>query len=113
MKTVLLALICMASFNTNAQSSDSVVTSLIEAKIQVISDYLDKKEHSLQKISEAVAFLTELTGIASEADGKYYGQYHPTVKDKEAWANWVLLNKQYLFWDKEIKSIILYKKIKI
>lgn len=112
MKTVFLLLIAMASIKVSAQSIDSIAVKMVEANAQVISNYLNKKESSLQKIADAVAFFTELTGISSEADGTYYGQYHPTVKDLEAWNKWLLLNRQYLFWDKEIKYIILYKKVR-
>ena len=43
-----------------AQPADSTVGKLIDAHLQVISNYLDKKESSLQKISGAVSFFTEL-----------------------------------------------------
>lgn len=112
MKTIFSLAISILSLNLAAQPADSTVAKLVGANLQVISNYLDKKEHSLQKISETVSFFTELTGITSEADGTYYGQYHPTARDLDAWRRWFLLNKDYLFWDKEIKSIILYKKVK-
>ena len=95
-----------------ANPPDSTVAKLIDANLQVLTNYLDKKDNSLQKVSEAVSFFTELTGIASEADGTYYGQFHPSARDLDAWKRWFLLNKDYLFWDKEIQSVILYKKIK-
>lgn len=112
MKTFFVLTICMISLHLGAQPSDTTVAKLVESHLQVISNYLDKKENALQMISETVNFFTELTGIASEADGTYYGQYHPTAKDLEAWRRWFLLNKDYLFWDKELKSIILYKKVR-
>jgi hypothetical protein len=112
MKTTFVLAFCILSLKILAQPPDSTVTKLVDANLQVVKNYLDKKEKSLQKISEAVSFFTDLTGIASEADGSYYGQFHPSASDLDAWKKWFLLNKDYLFWDKEIQSIILYKKIK-
>jgi hypothetical protein len=112
MKTFFVFTVCMTSLHLKAQPGDSTVAKLVASNFQVISNFLNKKENSLQKISETVSFFTELTGIASEADGTYYGQYHPTAKDLDAWIKWFVLNKDYLFWDKELKSIILYKKVK-
>lgn len=95
-----------------AQQQDSTVSKVVRSNLTVISNYLDKKDSSLQKISEAIRFFTELTGVASESAGKYYGQFHPTRNDLNAWTSWYELNKDWLVWDREIKSVILYKKIK-
>src|SRR3954463_608430 len=105
----LLFIVCI---HASAQQADSTVTKVVQSNLKVISNYLDKKDSSLQKISEAIAFFTELTGVASESAGKYYGQFHPTRNDLNAWSAWYELNKDWLIWDKEIRSIILYKKIK-
>ena len=113
MKTMFCVLFIFLGFNdVRAQKIDSVVIKVVEANLNVINEYLNKKETSLQKISDAIIFFTELTGIASESDGNYYGQFHPTKNDLKAWASWYHLNKENLFWDKELKSVILYKKVK-
>jgi hypothetical protein len=112
MKTIFILITCILSLHIKAQPTDSTVEKLIGVNLQVIGNYLDKKENSLKKISDAVSFFTELTGIPSDANGTYYGQYHPTARDLEAWTKWFSMNKDFLFWDNEIKSIILYKKVK-
>jgi hypothetical protein len=117
MKTSLLILVLFSSLVSVAQAStaqkeDTAVTRVVEANLRVINQYLIKKESSLQKISDAIIFFTELTGIPSESDGAYYGQYHPTENDAKAWGTWCRFNQPYLFWDKELKSIILYKTTK-
>jgi hypothetical protein len=106
-----LLLLLSCSF-ASAQQQDSTVARVVQSNLKVISSYLDRKDSSLQKISEAIAFFTELTGVASESAGKYYGQFHPTPNDLKAWSAWYELNKDWLIWDREIKSIVLYKKIK-
>ena len=103
---------CALSLQSEAQAIDSTVERIVDVNLNVISNYLDKKENSLQKISDAVNFFTDLTGIVSENKEVYYGQFHPTVKDLEAWRKWYQYNKDYLFWDREIKSVLLYKKVK-
>jgi hypothetical protein len=113
MKTVCCLLFCFFSFNAlQAQQSDTAVSRVFGSNLKVISDYLGKKETSLAKISDAIVFFTDLTGIASESDGKYYGQFHPTQRDLNAWTAWYFLNKDYIMWDKEIKTVVLYKKVK-
>jgi len=112
MKTFFSLVICAMSLQTVAQATDSTVERVVNVNLSVISNYLDKKENSLQKISDAVNFFTDLTGIVSENNEVYYGQFHPTVKDLEAWRKWCQHNKDYLLWDREIKSVVLYKKVK-
>lgn len=112
MKTFLILLMCTMSRQSGAQSTDSTIERIVNVNLRIISDYLDKKENSLQKISDAVNFFTDLTGMVSENKEAYYGQFHPTVKDLEAWRKWYQYNKDYLLWDKEIKSVVLYKKVK-
>ena len=112
MKTLFILIMCALSLQSEAQAIDSTVERIVDVNLNVISNYLDKKENSLQKISDAVNFFTDLTGIVSENKEVYYGQFHPTVKDLEAWRKWYQYNKDYLFWDREIKSVLLYKKVK-
>jgi hypothetical protein len=113
MKTLFCLLFIFFGFKqAGAQQVDSAVLKVVDANFKVISEYLNKKETSLQKISDAIIFFTDLTGIQSESDGKYYGQFHPTKNDLNAWTAWYTFNKAYLFWDKDIKSILLYKKVK-
>jgi hypothetical protein len=113
MKNLLfILLLLLGNTQLNAQKTDSIAAKVVEANLTVITDYLEKKAPSLQKISDATAYLTELTGIPSESDGKYYGQFKPTANDLKAWTTWYQRNKEYLFWDKELQSVILYKAVK-
>lgn len=113
MKNILFILVLLlGSTQINAQKADSLAAKVVEANLNVITNYLDQKEKSLQKISDATTYFTELTGIPSESDGKYYGQFKPTANDLKAWTTWYQRNKEYLFWDKELQSVILYKAIK-
>jgi hypothetical protein len=95
-----------------AQKTDTAAVRIVQAHLKIVADYLDQKEKSLQKISDAIILLTDLTGIRSESDGNYYAQFHPTRNDLKAWTSWLDFNKDYLFWDKEIGSLVLYKKVK-
>ena len=113
MKTIFCLLFIFAGFKQiSAQKADTAAFKIVEANIKVVNEYLNKRETSLQKISDAIIFFTDLTGIPSESDGKYYSQFHPTKTDLKAWSTWYHLNKEYIFWDKEIKVIVLYRKIK-
>lgn len=113
MKNILFLILCMAFMHTGkTQQVDSVVARVTEANLKVVSDYIDGKEKTLQKISAAVTFFTDLTGIQSEAHGTYYGQFRPTANDLVAWSRWYDVNKEFLVWDRELRSVILYKKIK-
>lgn len=113
MKTLFSLMLACASFQgLQAQQVDSAALKIAEANLKVIGDYLDKKDSSLQKISNAVSFFTDLTGIASEAEGTYYGQYHPTRNDWKAWKSWIRRNREYIQWDKEVQSVVLFKKVR-
>jgi len=111
-KIILLLLLLPLLQQGNAQAKDSTAARIIEAQLKVISNYLDKKETSLQKISEAVDFLTQVSGVASELEGSYYAQYHPTAADLKAWTSWYKHSEEYLFWDKEQRAVVLYRKAK-
>ena len=113
MKTLFSFLLIFFGFtHLEAQKIDSSVVKIFESNFKVITRYLDKTDTSLKKISDAIYFFTDLTGIASESSGTYYGQFRPTKNDLKAWTSWYHLNNDYLMWDKEIKVIILYKKVK-
>ena len=112
MKTLFCFLFILSLGPLKAQKIDSSVIKIVESNFKAISQYLDKTDTSLKKISDAIYFFTDLTGIASESSANYYGQFHPTKNDLKAWTSWYHLNNEYLMWDKEIKVIILYKKVK-
>jgi hypothetical protein len=113
MKTIILSgLFIFFAIKSQAQRSDTTALQVVNANLRAVSNFLDKKDTSLQKISDAIQFLNELTGIPSENYGKYYGQFRPTPADLKAWKAWVDLNGLNLFWDKEVKSVLLYKKVK-
>jgi hypothetical protein len=60
MKTIFILLTCILSLHIKAQPTDSTVEKLIGVNLQVIGNYLDKKENSLKKISDAVSLLVFL-----------------------------------------------------
>jgi hypothetical protein len=112
-KFILLLFLLPFLQRSHAQAKDTAAARIIEARLKVISDYLDKKETNLQKISDAVYFLTQVSGVASELEGSYYGQYHPTAADLKAWTGWYKHSGEYLFWDKEAGAVVLYRKAKV
>jgi len=112
-KLFCLFVLCACLQKIHAQAKDTAAARIIEAHLNVISNYLDKKETSLQKISDAVYFLTQVSGVASEAEGSYYGQYHPTAADLKAWTSWYKHSEEYLFWDKDQGAVVLYRKAKV
>lgn len=113
MKTPIILLFLMLGMSSAyGQTGDSTAIRVVKARLQLVNDFLTKKETSLQKISEATTFLTDLTGISSESAGTYYGQFKPTQHDLQVWTSWLELNKDYIIWDEQIRTIILYKKVK-
>ena len=113
MKTITAILVLIIfSCPANAQKADSIAQKVIRLNLEVVSNFIDKKDTSLQKISEAISFMNEITGINNEFHGKYYGQFKPTASDLKTWTAWIETNKDYLVWDKESRSIMLYKRVK-
>lgn len=108
--TIFLILFLLASA-ARSQSGDSTAQKVIRANLDVVSNFINKKDTSLKKISEAIHFLNELTGISNEFFGKYYGQFKPTLKDHSAWTAWMETNKAYVLWDKETRSVMLFKRV--
>jgi hypothetical protein len=110
MKTLLTLILVLFLFNTS-KAQDSTALTAIQSNLAVVNNFLEKRDTSLKKISEAISFLNELTGIYNEFHGKYYGQFKPTKKDVELWAAWMEMNKAYVQWDKELKSVLLFKRV--
>ena len=95
MKTILPLLFLFFASNLKAQQADSIALRAIQNNLSTVSNFLDKKDTSLKKISESILFLNELTGIYNEFYGKYYGQFKPTSNDLKAWTSWHL-RKQWI-----------------
>ena len=111
MKTFILILALMPFKSTSAQQGDSLAIQALYQNLNTVSNFLDKKDTSLKKISEAIDFLNEITGIYNEFHGKYYGQFKPTSQDLKSWLHWVEMNKASLRWDKELKAVMLFKRV--
>jgi hypothetical protein len=96
----------------DAQTKDSIAYSLIEKSLKVVKDYL-RETNSSDVTSRAlvVDFLTRLTGIPSQSDGDYIGQYSPTSQDYESWLKWYRLNKEFIYWNANTKRVIVKKEI--
>ena len=113
MKTIIPLLFLFFASSLNAQQADSIALRAIQNNLSTVSNFLDKKDTSLKKISESINFLNELTGIYNEFYGKYYGQFKPTSNDLKAWSGWLEMNKAYVRWDKELKAVMLFKRVKV
>lgn len=113
MKTIISALLLFFACHSKAQQADSSALSAIQNNLITVTNFLDKKDTSLKKISESILFLNELTGIYNEFYGKYYGQFKPTANDLKAWTQWLEMNKAYVRWDKELKAVMLFKRVKV
>ena len=112
MKTIIAILFLLFTFSSQAQHADSMALNAIRTNLEIVSDFIDKKDTSLKKISESINFLNELTGIYNEFYGKYYGQFKPTSNDLKAWTSWMEMNKEYVRWDKELRAVMLFKRVK-
>ena len=113
MKTLITILFLVTASYSQAQQQDSLALVAIRNNLNIVSDFIEKKDTSLKKISEAIGFLNELTGIYNEFHGKYYGQFKPTAGDLKAWTTWVEMNKGYLRWDKEMNAVMLFKRVMV
>jgi hypothetical protein len=114
MKTLISFLfLSLFSYKLYAQQPDSLALKAIQLNLNTVSHFIDKKDTSLKKIREAIGFLNELTGIYNEFYGKYYGQFKPTDNDLKAWTRWMEMNKAYLRWDKELKAVMLFKRVRM
>ena len=113
MKTIFSILLLFFASHSNAQQADSSALSAIQNNLSTVANFLDKKDTSLKKISESINFLNELTGIYNEFYGKYYGQFKPTTNDLKAWHQWLEMNKAYVRWDKELRAVMLFKRVKV
>ena len=65
-------------------------------------------EESLTEISNIILNFTLLTGIESESDGNYIGQYNPTTRDIERWEKWFCIHRKNICWYQ--KYNVLYLK---
>ena len=112
MKTITFVLLSVLYLSTaRSQPKDTTAVAVIRANLDVVAGFLNKKDTSLKRISEAIYFLNDLTGISNEFYGKYYGQFKPTIKDHSAWTAWLEANKAYVQWDKETRSVMLFKRV--
>ena len=113
MKTIIAVLFFFFTCSAQAQQPDSMALIAIRNNLDIVSNFIDKKDTSLKKISESINFLNELTGIYNEFYGKYYGQFKPTPNDLKAWTSWTEMNKAYVRWDKELKAVMLFKRVRV
>jgi hypothetical protein len=110
MKT-LLSLCFSFIFFLTTRAQDSVALKAIQNNLDAVNHFIEKQDTSLKKVSEAINFLNELTGIYNEFHGKYYGQFKPTKRDVELWTAWIEMNKAYVQWDKALKAVLLFKRV--
>jgi hypothetical protein len=89
MKIIKIAVFIFFIIKTNSaysQSYDSAAVKIVESSLKTIGDYLkDNNSDSAGLRSRAISFLTNLTGISSQSDANYFGQFSPTQQDYTNW----------------------------
>jgi hypothetical protein len=117
MKIVKIAIFIFFIAKTNlvySQTDDTTAIKIVESSLKTIGDYLkDNKSDSAGLRSRAIWFLTTLTGIPSQSDGNFFGQFSPTLQDYNNWKNWLMFYKNYLKWDKTRNVIIVSNEVKV
>ncbi len=97
----------------SSQVVDSVGYKIVAEQLTIIKNYLaDPNSDTTLKRSVVINFLTDLTGIASESDGNFYGQLSPTKKDYLLWMTWLSSNKEYLYYDKNSGNVVIHRGVK-
>jgi hypothetical protein len=97
----------------SGQVKDSIGYSIISKQLLVIKNYLDdpNSDTTLKRVS-VIRFLTFLTGIGSESDGNYIGQLSPTKRDYLLWEQWLIINRENIFWDEKSGAVIIHNERK-
>src|SRR5688572_22849686 len=110
MKLVVLFILFALTFSCSIFSQgtiDSPAVVIFEKCLLVIKKHVDGKESNSDKISKTINFLTDLTGIGSESDGNFAGQFNPTNDDYIRWSQWLALNREFIHLDKKSGNLVI------
>jgi hypothetical protein len=117
-KVVIIILFLIFSTTTSySQAVDSMALKIIQAHLNLISDYLKKNKEKANTFDMSfvgegsVRFLTKLTGIPSESSGNFGGQFSPTENDYKRWVLWLSYYKESMIWDNKNKVIIIHREM--
>ena len=97
-----------------SQTVDSTALKIVESHLKLISDCVKNNNRGVASIcAESIKFLTNLTGISSEAGGGFAGPRDPTKNDYKRWIIWLSYYKTSLKWDSKKKVIIIHKEVEV
>lgn len=101
-----------SSINSYSQNIDSTALKIVKSHLKLISDFLKNGETDSRFYNAgSITFLTRLTGIASESDGNFFGQSHPTQSDYQKWSDWLELYQRFLSYDRKKGVIIVHREV--
>jgi hypothetical protein len=112
MKALSLVVSALLIFNiANSQSIDTAAYARVDNALKILKTKINSKSIDIKVNSNLITFFSHLTGIPSDSDGNYMGQYHPSERDYILWKNWLVSNRYNIKYNKD--SNMIYLKVKV
>jgi hypothetical protein len=99
------------STNCTSQVIDSSAYYYFKSKLDIIDSCISGKKMELINVSNTISFLSAFTGVSSESNGNSAGQMSPIAEDHKRWSIWLEINKEYIFFDKVRRKIMIKKEM--
>ncbi|WP_136467474.1 hypothetical protein [Flagellimonas onchidii] len=105
----LLCVLTQSCIATKYDCVDKKACREIENRLDLIIRFNLYFQSSNGEIQEVGIYLSNLTGIETEADVQYEGLLPPTLNDLEKWSAWYNLNHNMLRYDRKSDSVYVIK----